>query len=355
MLFGRCGYTLGRSVRVSLQAAYNRKEHRTIGRERFCRSGAKGFLAYGTSRRSSAFSFLSLAIWRIYVKLVGAIVFLVGTTATAAELIPLPRARPLDIPGDQSATVSPCQSRLAEIAAFKPLLPITGPGDCTATDVVALEAVLLPDKHRVVFSPTATLRCPMAETVTHWVREDVAPTIGDLGKSLRDVEILDSFDCRRRNGIADAKISEHGHANALDVRAFKLANGAAMELTDPGAAKSLREKLRQSACARFSTVLGNGADAYHDSHVHLDLIERSNHYRICQWDVLDVAETAALAAKKAAVASMPARASDIPLPRPRPVINTASSDRPRHRSVRLREGMRGPIFSLFAPFLRGMH
>ena len=143
---------------------------------------AKGFLANGTSRRSSAFSFLSLAIWRIYVKLVGAMVFLLGTTATAAELIPLPRARPLDILGDQSATVSPCQSRLAEIAAFKPLPPITGPGDCTATDVVALEAVLLPDKHRVVFSPTATLRCPMAETVTHWVREDVAPTIGDLGK-----------------------------------------------------------------------------------------------------------------------------------------------------------------------------
>ena len=93
-------------------------------------------------------------------------------------------------------------------------------------------------------------------------------------------------------------------------------------------AKSLREKLRQSACARFSTVLGNGADAYHDSHVHLDLIERSNHYRICQWDVLDFAETAALAAKKAAAtASNPAvvKVSEIPLPRPafqsvRPVI-----------------------------------
>jgi hypothetical protein len=68
----------------------------------------------------------------------------------------------------------------------------------------------------------------------------------------------------------------HGHANALDVRAFKLSNGAAIELTDASVAKPLREKLRQSACARFSTVLGNGADAYHDSHVHLDLIERSN-------------------------------------------------------------------------------
>jgi Extensin-like protein C-terminus len=302
---------------------------------------------------------LSLAIWRIYVKLLGVMAFLLGTTAAVmAEVIPLPRARPVDISGEPSteAAVSPCQSRLAEIGTFKPLPPITGPGDCTATDVVSLDAVLLPDKHRIAFSPTATLRCPMAEAVTHWIRDDVAPTIAALGKSLRDVETLDSFDCRRRNGTNDAKISEHGRANALDVRAFKLADGAAIQLTDANVAKSLRERLRQSACARFSTVLGNGADAYHDSHVHLDLIERSNHYRICQWDVLDVTETAALAAKKAAAvtASNPAivKASDIPLPRPRPVV---LSDHPRNRSVRMREAARHPLFNLFAPLLKGIH
>jgi hypothetical protein len=251
--------------------------------------------------------------------------------------------------------VSPCRSRLAEIADFRPLPSITGPGDCTATDVVALDAVLLPDGHRIALSPVSTLRCPMAEAVTHWIRDDVAPTIAALGKSLRGVETLDSFDCRPRNGIKDAKISEHGRANALDVRALKVANGAAVGLTDAGVDKSLREKLRQSACVRFSTVLGNGADGYHDSHVHLDLLERSNHYRICQWDVLDVIETAALAAKKAAAAaaSNPAvvDVSDIPLPRPRPVV---LSDLSRHRSVRLREAGQRPLFSLFAPLLKGM-
>jgi hypothetical protein len=275
-----------------------------------------------------------------------------------AEMIPLPRPRPVGIPGDLTSAetaVSPCRSRLAEIAVFKPLPSITGPGDCTATDVVALNAVLLPDGHRIALSPASTLRCPMAEAVTHWIRDDVAPTIADQGKSLRGVETLDSFDCRPRNGIKNAKISEHGRANALDVRALKLANGAAIRLTDAGVDKSLREKLRQSACARFSTVLGNGADAYHDSHVHLDLLERSNHYRICQWDVLDVIETAALAAKKsaAAAASNPTvvNVSDIPLPRPRPVV---LSDRSRHRGVRSREAGQRRLFSLFAPLLRGM-
>ena len=287
-------------------------------------------------------------------KVLGIIAFLLAATVIVmAEVIPLPRPRPSSTIGTE-ATVSPCQSRLAEIAAFEPLPPITGPGDCTATDVVALDEVLLADGHRIALSPTATLRCPMAEAVTHWIRDDVAPTIAALGKSLRGVETLDSFDCRRRNGIKDAKISEHGRANALDVRAFKLANRAAIELTDASVAKPLREKLRQSACARLSTVLGNGADAYHDSHIHLDLIERSNNYRICQWDVLDVTETAALAAKKAAAAaaSIP---SVVPLPRPRPVVETVLSERPRHRVARFGEGTRGPLFNLFGPLLKTTH
>jgi Extensin-like protein C-terminus len=293
------------------------------------------------------------------VKVLGAIAFLLATTVAAmGEMIPLPRPRPVGIPGDLTSAetaVSPCRSRLAEMAAFKPLPSITGPGECTATDVVELDAVFVADRHRIVLSPAATLRCPMAEAVTHWIRDDAAPTIAAQGKSLRGVETLDSFDCRPRNGIKDAKISEHGRANALDVRAFKLISGAAIGLTDAGVDKSLREKLRQSACSRFSTVLGNGADAYHDSHVHLDLLERSNHYKICQWDVLDVIETAALAAKKAAAAaaSNPAvvNVSDIPLPRPRPVV---LSDRSRHRGVRLREAGQRPLFSLFAPLLRGV-
>ena len=163
-----------------------------------------------------------------------------------------------------------------------------------------------------------------------------------LGTSLRSIETLNSFDCRPRNGIGGAQISEHGHANALDVRSFTLANGTVVELTNASVTKSLRERLRDTACVRFSTVLGNGADAYHDTHIHIDLMERSNHYKICQWDVLDPAETAALVAKKAAAAAarVPAamkEASDVPLPRARPVVNTDAVNLSRH-------SVRPPIF-----------
>src|SRR5262249_41521090 len=165
----------------------------------------------------------------------------------------------------------------------------------------------------------AILRCPMAEAVTQWISNDVAPTIAALGTSLHSIETLESFDCRPRNGITGAKVSEHGHANALDVRSFKLTNGGIIGLNNTSVVKSLRGRIRDSACERFSTVLGNGADAYHDTHVHLDLMARSNHYKICQWDVLDPAEAAALATKKAAAAAhiraAMRGASDDPLPR----------------------------------------
>jgi hypothetical protein len=254
---------------------------------------------------------------------VAALLLASGFMATA-ETVPLPRARPESAPGDlvstaKTATPNSCQSRLADFAVFQPLPPITGPGECMATDVVTLYAVLLPEKRRVVFSPPATLRCAMAETVAEWITKDVVPIIGSMGTSLNSIEIPESFGCRPRNGVSGAQISEHGHANALDVGSFKLTNGEVVELTNTRVAASLREKLRNSACARFSTVLGNGADTYHDTHVHIDLMERNNHYTICQWEVLNAPQTASLGAEKAATPAAH-ELSGIPLPRPRPLF-----------------------------------
>jgi hypothetical protein len=282
-----------------------------------------------------------------------------GETAVAVAEIPLPRPRPADVSSDLTSTnpeTSLCQQQLGGFAEFKALQPITGPGECLANDVVALDSVSLADKHRIVLSPPAILRCPMAKAIALWLRDDVAPVIAGLGTSLRGVETLDSFVCRGRNGASGGKISEHGRANALDVRALKLADGRTIGLTDERVAKSLRDNLRQSACRRFTTVLGNGADAYHESHVHLDLLERSNHYRICQWDVLDVAESAALVAKKAAQAANTVPERDVPLPRPRPAVKgDASSSLARHRRERSREAGRNAIFDLIRPLTRFVH
>jgi hypothetical protein len=87
--------------------------------------------------------------------------------------------------------------------------------------------------------------------------------------------------------MVGGRLSEHGRANALDVRALKLANGQSISLTDRTVSRSLRESVLHSVCARFSTVLGPGSDWYHEDHIHLDLMERHNNYKICQWNVWD--------------------------------------------------------------------
>jgi len=186
---------------------------------------------------------------------------------------------------------SACQVRLtSDLAVTQPLRPITGPGSCGADDLVRLEAVLLKDGERIALAPAATLRCPMAEAVAHWVRDDVAPAADTLGSSVRKIATATSYECRERDRVPGAKLSEHGRANALDLDDLTLANGTVVDLTDKTASQEFRELVRQSACNAFTTVLGPGSDDFHKTHIHLDLIERRGNYRICQWDVLTAPE-----------------------------------------------------------------
>lgn len=229
--------------------------------------------------------------------------------------VPLPRPRPADAPAAQNGSrtgpaaadkpieqaapaaepapppapqPSACRQALTEAVAIAPSIPdIQGAGGCGGVDLVRLEAVVLPDQRRVSVKPAAILRCAMAAELADWIRKDIAPLAVSLGSTISDLDNFDSFECRGRNRIVGARLSEHGRANALDVRAFKLANGRSVSLTDRAVPRDVREAVLRSVCARFSTVLGPSSDWYHEDHIHLDLMERRNNYRICQWDVLD--------------------------------------------------------------------
>jgi hypothetical protein len=243
-----------------------------------------------------------------------ATVLLVASAAPASAYltvhkVPLPQPRPAEAPRieDKSAAQKPaeaekpaaeapsapvlsaCRLALTESIAIAPSVPsITGPGGCGGNDLVRLEAVVLPDnKGRVAVKPAAVLRCTMASAIAEWIRSDMAPLAEAQGTRLSDLDNLDSYDCRGRNGVVGAILSEHGRANALDVRALKLASGASIALTDRSVAREVRETVLHSVCRRFTTVLGPGSDGYHEDHIHLDLAERHNGYRICQWEVWD--------------------------------------------------------------------
>src|SRR5262249_29659523 len=117
---------------------------------------------------------------------------LITTSAAGAETVPLPRPRPsitrsLGVNGHATTPVvepseatasepaepSACQLRLEGRTIFRALPPLIGPGECGATDVVRLDAVVMPNNERVVLAPPPTLRCSMADAITEWVREEV--------------------------------------------------------------------------------------------------------------------------------------------------------------------------------------
>ena len=276
--------------------------------------------------------------------------------ARSTRAVPPPRSPPLVIPeqfappqeayasfpepdGDASAAPpapSACQLRLAKVAVFQALGTLIGPGDCGAADAVQLQAVVLPDQTKVAVTPPATLRCPMAEQVADWLRDDVAPALAESGPPLRILDNFDSYECRGRNRVRAAALSEHGRADALDVRGLRLADGRELGLTDINVAKDLRQKIRASACARFSTVLGPGSDGYHEEHVHLDLAERRNGYKLCEWELREAppppqaesAQPTDEAGEQAEPAAAIA-ASDVRLPRPRPLAANPTSSRAR--------------------------
>jgi hypothetical protein len=216
---------------------------------------------------------------------------------------------------------SACRLALTDTIAIAPSVPpITGPGGCGGDDLVRLEAIVLPDARRITVKPAAILRCKMATAIANWVREDTAPLMAALGSEMVELDNFDSFECRGRNRIKGAKLSEHGKANALDVRGFRLADGTMLSLTDRTVARATREKVLASVCTRFSTVLGPASDWYHEDHIHLDLAERRNNYKICQWSVDDPSPAIA--------PLMPAaRPVDAP-PRPEPESTAVPAQQP---------------------------
>jgi hypothetical protein len=261
-----------------------------------------------------------------------ALVWLAGASGgiAIAEDVPLPRPRPALWMGPQtfreaagpdfnSADVTSasteCDERLVKIAVIEPMPRLIGPDACGGGDMVQLSAVLLAGGERIALKPAPVLRCSFAEALAAWVLDEAAPRVTKLGAALRAVETYDDYECRGRNRVAGAKLSEHGKGNAADLRALVLADGRTVGLTDVTVAKAFREDLRESACHRFTTVLGPGSDGYHEAHIHFDLAERRQGYRMCQWDVREPPATEV--------------AARVPLPLPRPAIPDAAINHER--------------------------
>ena len=161
-----------------------------------------------------------------------------------------------------------------------------GPEACGAIQPFEMTAA---SSGNVQLVPAATLRCPMIPAVDHWVSHSVqAAARAHLGLPVVEVKVAASYSCRPRNGIFGGKLSEHGHANALDVSAFRLADGRWVTVKDGWSSWSSDSRflraVHQGGCGIFTTVLGPNADSFHRDHFHLDLAKhgRDGSGRICK-------------------------------------------------------------------------
>ncbi|QIB36169.1 hypothetical protein G3A50_08590 [Ancylobacter pratisalsi] len=238
------------------------------------------------------------------------------SSARLKDLPPLPRPRPADAsmplasesarlaaltpgatpaieggaPAPQSVpTICPELSN-EDLGVFTPAVVTATNPLCTVDRAVSLSAVRMKDGRLVELEPAAVLRCEMAASVAHWLREEVAPAIATLGSPLDKVLVAASQQCRPRNRVAGAKISEHGRGNAMDTRGYRLADGRVFVI-GPGKGEetpmpqAFQEKLKASACADFTTILGPGSDGYHEHHLHMDRAVRRSGMVLCQWAI----------------------------------------------------------------------
>lgn len=204
---------------------------------------------------------------------------------------------------DVAAATASCRAFLAGgIVAAVPAPPLPAKPGCNPSEPVQLAAVFLADGRRVDLKPAAIVTCDMAKAVADWVRGDLASGLAAAHGRLAAVQVAGAYECRPRNRQPGAPMSEHGSGNAFDVGGFELASGSVMKVAGSGLG-SFAAAMKESACRRFTTVLGPGSDGFHEDHIHVDLARRNGGYRLCRWQMKGEARTQA---------SRPGRARSVP-------------------------------------------
>jgi len=145
---------------------------------------------------------------------------------------------------------------------------IDGQGACGIPNAVSVEFV-----SGARLSQPALLNCRTANTLANWVKDDAQAAMRQLRSRITGMTVLASYACRSRNSQSGARLSEHALGNAIDIAAFSLANGDVLSVENDwgnGSRGRVMERLHESACGPFGTVLGPRSDAFHYNHFHLD-------------------------------------------------------------------------------------
>lgn len=118
--------------------------------------------------------------------------------------------------------------------------------------------------------------CPLAVAYALFEAQGLQPAAQRIfGQPVARVEHLGSFACRNVYGRKQGALSQHASANALDISAFRLADGRRIVLArdwqGSGDNALFLRQVRDAACSAFNTVLGPDYNAAHRDHFHVDM------------------------------------------------------------------------------------
>lgn len=169
-------------------------------------------------------------------------------------------------------------------AFIEPLPAIDGPGMCGMEHPFRVNALA---EGNVVLEPAGKLACPVIHEVDLWVQEVVQPAaVAWLGQPVVAIRQMSAYSCRGMNGNPNAKISEHAFGNALDVGAFRTADGRWITVKDGWKGspndRGFLLQVQAGACERFTTVLAPGSNIFHYDHIHVDLMRHEKGRTICK-------------------------------------------------------------------------
>lgn len=147
----------------------------------------------------------------------------------------------------------------------------------------------------ISFASDVILNCRMATSLVEWVEKTKVSAKTILKDELISISNSTSYDCRKRRGSKQNKISEHAFANAFDVSGFKFKSKESVSVlndwqSEEDEAVSISAKaefltsVRDAACTHFTTVLSPETNAAHEDHFHFDL---GCHGKKCTYKICD--------------------------------------------------------------------
>ena len=143
-------------------------------------------------------------------------------------------------------------------------------GECPLNNVVRVR-----DFGPVSLNGSFLASCPLALSSALFVSQQARPlTKRFTGSELTRIEHLGSFACRNIYHRPDARRSEHATAEALDIAAFRLANGERVTVLNGWQSAKTQPWLKAllaASCGYYGNGLGPEYNAAHASHFHLGM------------------------------------------------------------------------------------